>query len=376
MLVQLPAQEMFIAVLSKGVAGTSQNYTIKEYYPIDKIEEYQSSGYFIDDISYGGERWTVVASDKKWVTDQKASLSDRFPQAEINDMASQGYFISSLSYGKDYGSRKWGVVFAKGLPIAEQIIIEGEDFPHEEVQQKLIEGYRITEICAGNEVYKVVMIRSEELNLVSQDYLVTDATEGLNEYLKSKTGGEYPSYITHLSYQNNQWFAVTTFGTNFNSQYFTIQKPVPDNTIKGGWDDGYVVSAFQKVSINKESTTGYIPQYLIESQYQGRIGCPEVISPKVYNKIATEFAKTTIVGVAGDNIKIDVVRDRLLTQNACFSTEQIARMVNDLEYDESRFSLIEIVYHHVYDIDNIPALENAFSENEELLEKFRKLTKM
>ena len=372
---QLSAQEMFIAVLSKGAAGTTQYYTIKDQYPTDKIEEYQGLGFFIDDISYGGEKWTIVASDKKWVIDQKMILSAEFPQTEIDNMANQGYFISSLSYGKDNGERKWGAVFAKGMPIEEQIIVEGEDFPHDEVQQKLVEGYRITEMCAGTETYKVVMIRTEALNLVSQDYMVTDATEGLTSYLKIKTEGEYPSYITHLSYQNNLWFAITTFGTDFNSQYFTIQKPVPENKIKGGWDEGYAVSAFQKININKESTIGYIPEYLIENDYKGRIGCAEALSPKVYNKIAAAFARTTIIGVEGDNIKLDIVKDRLLTQNACFSVEQVARLVENLEYDESRFSLVEIVYHHVYDIDNIPALENAFSENEELLAKFKKLTK-
>lgn len=378
MLSHLPAQEMFIAVLSKGAAGNTQYYTIKDQYPIEKAQEYQDLGFFIDDISYGGEKWTIVASDKKWVSDQKVIVSEQFPGGEIDEMAQNGYFISSLTYGKDKGVRKWGAVFAKGMPIEEQIIVEGDEFPHEEVQEKLIEGYRITEVCVGNETHKVVMVRTDALNLVSQDYMVTEVTEVLNTYLKAKTDGEYPSYITHLSYQNNQWFAVTTFGTDFNSQYFTMQKAVPENTIKGSWEDGYAVSAFQKININKESTTGYIPQYLIDAEYLekgGIVGCPEALTPKAYNKIAGEFASTTIIGVEGDNIKLEIIRNKLATQNACFSVDQIARLLNTIQYDEARFSLVEMVYHHVYDIDNIPALVEAFEGNEELLDKFKRLTK-
>jgi hypothetical protein len=364
---------MYIAVLSKGNAGKEQVYSLENEYPQAKIAEYQSRGYFVDDIGYGGEVWTISASDRKKYADQKVLLSETFPEAEIESLASEGYFISDCTYGKSLGNKVWGVVLVKGSPIEEQIILTDKVFPWDIMQDKLLESYRVIDIAIGKEGTKVVMAKGRKLKITSQDVMVT--AEFPEEYLKDKTQmNDYPSMITHLSYQDNRWFIVTSFGTEYESQfYYANQRALPSNTIQKGWEDGYIVTEFQKYAYKSENVAPNIPAYL--TNYQGRVGCPEILTNNEYNQVLAQISRVTIGELEGDNLRLQVVNGLIGSQSMCMSTKQIGNLINAFEYDESRWNFLEMMYAYTYDKDNYKELKEALGDEKDLLKKFEAMLK-
>lgn len=369
--VQTSFAQMYIAVLSKGSAGHQQVYSIHDRFPEEKFMEYRKDGYFIDDISYGGEVWTIAASDKMGLSDQKAIASEEFPTDEINNMASQGYFVTNITYGKSLGARTWGVILTQGGNVESQVLLEGDEFPIDEVQEKLLEDYRVMDVAVGQDKCRVIMAKGKKLKIVSQEAYVSD--EFPEQFIKDKTNREFPSVITHLSYQNNKWYIVTSFGTEFNSQYYTMQKALPTNTITDGWKEGYLVTEFQKFFYKNEKVVGSLPTYLAE--YKGRKNCEEIMSESNYKKLGTSIATITIADIEGDKEKLLAINNFLEKQKVCMSTQQAAALTNYFEYDESRYEFIELIYKHIYDVDNMPGFEGALGENEELIKKFKKLLK-
>ncbi len=367
----LTTAQMYVAVLSKGNAGYRQVYSIQEQFPEEKIKEYHKDGYFVDDISYGSEIWTITASDRKDYFDQVVISSEEFPKAEIEAKAAEGYYVTDLTYGKSLGTRVWGVVLVKGTPIESQRIIEGESFPFDEVYDLLLNDFRIIDIAVGKETVKVIMAKGRKLKMISQDIVITEDLPG--DIIKEKTQSENPSVITHISYQDNKWYVVLGFGTEHNSQYYTVQKAMPTNTIQQGWEEGYIVTQFQKFMYRNERVNATLPAYLAE--YTGRIRCNDILSDRTFNKIANGISNITVSGLEGDQMKLKIVNDWMYKENICMSTEQIAKLINTFEYDDSRMDFLEMMYAHAYDIDNYSFFEDALGDDVEVKKRFKKLIK-
>ncbi|MBX7241352.1 MAG: DUF4476 domain-containing protein [Bacteroidia bacterium] len=363
--------QMYVAVLSKGNAGYRQVYSIQDRFPEDKIKEYQQNGYFVDDISYGSDIWTITASDRKDYYNQIVITSEDFPQETLDSKAKEGYFISDLTYGKSQGVRVWGVVLVQGAAAESQIVLSGESFPFDEVYDQLLNDYRITDIAVGKEGVKVVMIKGRKMKMVSQDIIVTEEFPG--EFIEQKTKSENPSVITHISYQDNKWYVVLGFGSEHNSQYYTVQKAMPSNTIQQGWEEGYIVTQFQKFVYRNERISSSIPAYLTD--YTGRIRCNDIMTDRTFNKISNGVSNITVSGLEGDQMKLKIINDWMYKESICMCTEQIAKLINVFEYDDSRYDFLEMMYSRVYDIDNYTFFEEALGDDSEVKKKFKKLLK-
>lgn len=363
--------QVYSVVLSKGNAGTKQVYGSTTDFPTEKIEAYKKEGFLVDGLQYGGDEWVLVASDRKDIKEQSYAISETFPEDEINSNARKGLYLIDLCYGKSDNKRVWATIYGKGLPYDEQILVQGETFPYEEVQQKLIEGYRIMDIAIGKDLSVVVMVNQEKNGIVSQDFFITD--EVPNEFITRKTQTEFPSFLTHFSYQDNKWYTVTSFGTKYQGQYHSVQKAVPTNSINQGWSEGYVVTSFQKFFYKREYVNGEIPKYLTD--YQGRVHCNDIMSARQFKKLLNTVTNISLTGIDGDDLKLQTIRDLMYAQEMCICTAQLAQLVNLFEFDASRYEIIEMFYPHMYDVDNLKEFEAALGNDDLLKKKFKALLK-
>lgn len=366
----LPAQ-MYIAVLSKGRAGAVQAHSIYNTFPEEKITAYRKDGFFIDDLSFGAEVWTLTASDKIGYSDQHVLVGEAFPDAEIKNYENEGFFVSNICYGKENGLRIWVVVVSKGLPVSKQLILDGEEFPMDAVHEKLLEDYRIIDIAVGQGMCKVVMAKGKGLKYISQEVLVSN--EYPDQFITDKTRKEFPSYLTHLSYQDNKWYAVATFGTSFDSQYYLVQAAMPEGSIEQGREEGYLLTQFQKFSYKREGVFNEVPAYL--KDYKGRSNCGEIMAEKSFKKLANQVLSVTQEDLEGDNLRLQAIQEFMTAEKVCLTTQQLFFLIEKIHYDETRFDLLELIYPYTYDTDNMGAFEDALGSNEELKKKFRKMLK-
>lgn len=343
----------FLVVLSKGHKAKNQKYRLYKDYPKEQIEQNQKEGFWVEDLGYGANLWQAVYTDGYTYTAQEVIVSEtEFPEDKIAAKKDKGFFITDLTFGNN----TWGVVMAKEAKSRDQIIVDGIDFPSADIRKRLLEGYRITEIAVGRGIYKVVMEKGT--GIVSQEFYIDP--EVPKEFIEQKIGINFPSALTHLSYQDNKWYVVASFGSNINSQDYRILNQLPENAIQEGWDGGFIVTEFQKFRYKHES--------IVDTSYKGKIGCYQAIANVECRRLYELMLKK---GENRDFEKLDIV-EKWVQQNVCFSTLQLKELVQLLEYEDTRFEFLKKVYAHTYDLDNFDVLR-ASLRSKEWLKKFDKL---
>lgn len=345
----------FLVVLSKGHKAKNQKYRLYKDYPKEQIEQNQKEGFWVEDLGYGANLWQAVFTDGYAYTEQEVIMAKTdFPADKIEAKQDKGFFITDMTFGND----TWGIIMAKeaNAKKREQIIVEGMDFPANEIRKRLLEDYRIMEIAVGRGTYKVLMEKGT--GIVSQEFFI--APEIPKEFIEQKIGINYPSALTHLSYQDNKWYVVASFGSNINSQDYRILNQLPENAIQEGWDGGFIITEFQKFRYKHES--------IINTDYHGTIGCYQAISNVECKRLYELMMKK---GEDRDFEKLEVA-EKWMGQNVCFSTTQLQELVQLLEYEDTRFSFLQSAFKHTYDLDNFDILKGSL-KSKEWIKKFEKL---
>ncbi|MFN0202754.1 MAG: DUF4476 domain-containing protein [Bacteroidia bacterium] len=334
--------------MSKGHKARTQECAFSPDFPKEKIEERAKTGFKVEDISYGANLWVVVFTDSTNYSEQEPWASDEFAKNKLQSKLDKGWFITSLTFGNGI----WGAMLSKGtkLGYTHQLILEDTKFPEEQVREKLLEGYRIMDITVGKGSYVVLM--NQGTNIVSQDFFVSP--EMPEEFIQQKSSSQNSSMITHMSYQDNQWYVVMSFGSNIRSQWYKVLNQYPRNTMTEGWSSGMIVTQFQKFRYRHEHVNDET-----NKPYLGRMGCYEAVSNKVCKELYVQMQNKGNDGQF-DFEKLDLL-SKWVQKNACFSTEQLTELIKLIQYEDTRFQFLEIVYPHTFDLDNFVKLKDALA---------------
>jgi len=359
---QMAAGGNYLVVLSKGHNAKNQKYRLFKDYPKEQIEQNQKEGFWVEDLGYGGGLWQAVFTDGYNYTEQEVITSTTtFPSDKVQSKMDKGFFITDITYGNTEGLNMWGVVMAKSDKRREQIMLDGVSFPSIEVRKKLLEGYRVMEIAVGREACKVVM--EKNTGIVSQEFFISD--EVPKEFIEQKMGINYPSALTHFSYQDNKWYVVASFGSHINSQDYRIMNQIPENAIQEGWEGGFIITEFQKFRFRHEST--------MDTTYRGKRGCSQPIANTECKRLYEIMMKK---GENHDFEKLEAAM-KWMSPNGqrgdiCFSTAQLKELVQLFEYEDVRYDFLKEAYTHTFDLDNFDALRGALV-SKEMLKKFDKI---
>jgi hypothetical protein len=359
---QITSSGNFLVVLSKGHNTKKQQYLLSKDYPKEQIEQNQKLGFWVEDLGYGAGLWQAVYSDGAEYTEQEVITANLdFPEEKVKAKREKGFFITDITYGNTGGINMWGVVMARNGKPKDQIILDGIDFPANDIRKKLLEGYRVMEIAIGRGICKVVM--EKNTGIVSQEFFISE--EVPKEFIEQKIGIDYPSALTHLSYQDNKWYVVASFGSQINSQDYRILNQLPENAIKEGWEGGFIITEFQKFRYKHEST--------IDTDYRGKIGCSQAIANTDCKRLYEQMMRK---GEDHDFEKYEVAMKWMIPNGTsgqvCFSTAQLKELVQLFEYEDVRFDFLKEAYNHTYDLDNFNLLRAAL-KSKDILKKFDKL---
>lgn len=236
--------KVFAAVMSKNNGYSMQRWKTRDMFPKDEIKKDWTDGFYISDVSYDDEKWTLVSSKGTGYSQQKWFTRFEFPKAEIKDYWNQSYRITELNYGNGV----WALVMSKNSGFGKQRWATSADFPRDKIKEFGDEGLFITELIYGNDRWALVASKDEDIRgqrwFKKQQFPKQDIEEQLSQGYN----------ISQLEYHNGFWILIMTKYASRQSQEWFTDSIFPKSKIREYWNQGYYLT-----DITYGPTTNPIP---------------------------------------------------------------------------------------------------------------------
>lgn len=97
-----------------------------------------------------------------------------------------------------------------------------------------------------------------------------------------------------------------------------------------------------------------------QKTYSGKLGCKSALSDLVFRQLIISIEKQDF-----ENQRLVSVQDNI--SKGCVSVSQLSRLLDFIEFDDTKLRLISQAKGHIMDLDNLPQLEMKFSFNQSKL---------
>jgi YD repeat-containing protein len=226
-------------IYTKGETFGKQKRRATKVFPENEIKEDQEEGYYITDLSYGGNAndkyWVMIVSKTKY-TDQVWKLNNNKEELEASIRGMRkgrpDLFISKIAYGDG----KWVVVSSKGTGYTDQVTVMRVSFPETAIKEYGGKDYTITDMAYGGGLWVVTM--SKGTNTSGQHYSKMSTWD--QKLVDENASKSY--YLTETAKHENNFYMVFTKKANINHQDIEATATIPDKEIISKWGKGYELS--------------------------------------------------------------------------------------------------------------------------------------
>lgn len=222
----------FVGVMTKNDGYSLQKWRTRDNFPKDEIKAEWDNDYYISDLSYDNDKWTLVMSKGTGYTNQRWRTRYDFPQDEIKELWAEDYEISELTYGNGI----WALVMSRNTGLEGQKWSTRTSFPEERIKELRNEGLWISELVYGDGKWAVVASRNSKIS--AQRWFKTD--EFPEDKIDSYLNLGYT--ISQLSHENDSWILLLSKYNNGISQKWFTDTSFPKGEISKNWDAGYYLT--------------------------------------------------------------------------------------------------------------------------------------
>ncbi|OQX99601.1 MAG: hypothetical protein B6I20_09770 [Bacteroidetes bacterium 4572_117] len=222
--------------LQNQIAETPDQYfESSNTFPDKIIDTGWKDGYYIQELNYGDDGWTVLLNAKKTYTDQIWRTTREFPSDEIGQGWNDGYDITDIVYGNGI----WALVMSKGTNISGQTwnYTATGNTPNNTINEKYNEGYHLTKVCFGEGVW--VLVSATDAGFEKQVYEVSK--EFPEDFISKWWDKDY--HITDATHGDGLWLVVMSKLPSYGAQKWSTRTEFPADRIQEAWDEGHEVTS-------------------------------------------------------------------------------------------------------------------------------------
>ena len=222
----------YVGVMSKYNGYTKQRWKTRDAFPKEEIKKDWDEGYYISDISYDNEKWTLISSKGTGFTLQRWATRVDFPKEKIKELWNESYRVTELNYGNGV----WALVMSKGSGFGKQRWATSSDFPREKIKEFGDEGLYITELIYGNDRWALVSSKDEDI--VGQRWF--KKSQFPKKDLEEQINQGYN--VTQLEYHNGFWILIMTKYATLKPQQWFTDNTFPKDKIREYWNQGFYLT--------------------------------------------------------------------------------------------------------------------------------------
>jgi hypothetical protein len=233
------APSLWRFIYTKGETFGEQTRRATKEFPEKEIKEDVGEGFYITDLSYGGNTndnyWVMIVSKTKY-TDQiwKINKDKEELRAAIISMRKDrpDLYISKITYG----GGKWVAVSSKGTGYTGQTTLMGVAFPEAAIKEYGAKDYTITDMAYGAGLWVVGM--SKGTNTLGQHFSTSIAWD--QKLVDENASKGY--YLTETAKDGDKLYMVFTKKANISNQDIEATETIPNKEILSKWEKGYKLS--------------------------------------------------------------------------------------------------------------------------------------
>ncbi|MDB4286178.1 hypothetical protein N9933_02645 [bacterium] len=350
------SQPTFVLVMSKGHLAKSQAYFMEPVFPENKVMQKYVDGFHIQDVNYGASIWTVTMSDQTFYQGQVHATSAVYPEEFIAEYTAQEYRITSLGYGN--GS--WAVVMSLDSSITDQFVHSDSTFSTDWLTAQADSGYFLTDVARAYKDCKIVMSKGTRM---TDQQIIYDTRLPAVEISQRLAGPDWR--ISHLSYQDNKWIAAISKNTIHRSQIWSTKNVIPANAIKEGWEQGFVITQYQKVALGKEKLPPPAEVLAAKTVERPKVStsCKKITRASHINTMADQ-----VLEIKGDQERMALTQQLITDINACVKAEQVGFLCDLFEKDATKLEFLKWAFDHTYDLGEYAVLREKIRTKDVLKE--------
>lgn len=107
-------------------------------FPHTSVEEHRKNGKYITTMAYGNGKWFVIVRPSKYDGQEVRTFYGGWDQEVVDAYRKKDYYVTAVAVEDD----DYYVVFTKGMGIKEQVFLWDEDIPMREINQHWSKGYQ------------------------------------------------------------------------------------------------------------------------------------------------------------------------------------------------------------------------------------------
>jgi len=222
--------------LQKQITETPDQYfDSSNTFPEKIIDDGWKDGYYIQELNYGENGWTVLMNGKTPYIDQIWRTNREFPENEITEGWNDDYRITDIVYGNGI----WALVMTKGSYLVEQTwnYTATGDTPISIIDERYKEGYILSKVTFGEGVW--VLIFSTDTRFAKQVYNLSE--EFPEDFISEWWEKDYR--ITDATYGNGAWLVIMSKIQAYGAQKWNTNAEFPKELINNEWIDGQEVTS-------------------------------------------------------------------------------------------------------------------------------------
>lgn len=309
----LPSGTNYIGVMTKYSGYNLQRWKTRDTFPKEEIKSDWDDGYYVSDLSYDNDKWSLVMSKGTGYSSQTWFTRNEWPKDDIKEKWNEGYHITELNYGNGV----WAFVFSKNSGYTRQRWATTTTFPSAKIDEFVNDDLWITEIAYG--VDRWALVGSKDASIKDQKWF--KKAQFPESEIKEYQASGYS--VTQLSRENNWWVLILSKHTSNRPQKLITSSSFPKDQIRNYWDQGYYLTDISygttnvqnSTTSNKTETTdpnSNISELLVGTWYGGGINDPD--TEKGYmifdlDKYTTMISEGDTIGGKGwvtDGVALDL----------------------------------------------------------------------
>jgi len=212
-----------------------QYFENSKTFPNKLIDSAWEKDFYIQEINYGENGWTILFNAKKAYTNQIWRTNKEYPSQEITDGWNDGYDITDIVYGNGI----WVLVMSKGSNITGQTwnyTATGKT-PSATIQELYDKGSVLTNVCYGEQVW--VLVSAKDAGYENQVFSYSD--EFPEDFVDKWWKKDY--YITDATYGDGYWLIIMSKIPSYSTQKWSTRTKFLSERIQEAWDENQEVTS-------------------------------------------------------------------------------------------------------------------------------------